>query len=109
MKKLLFLIVVLLGVTSCGPHMYTTRSSGRDNVSYVIVLKSDTKYENVSVIIDGKVFPIEKLYKEKAARKAHPIITTPGKHHIKVMSADSTLVDEKVFLGLQETKEIVLR
>ena len=109
MKFILFFIIALLGATSCGPHMYSTRSTGQDNVSFIIVLNSDTKYKNVSVIVDGHTFSIEKLYKVKSARKAHPVITTPGKHHIKVVSGSTTLIDEKVFLGLQETKKIILR
>jgi hypothetical protein len=41
-------------------------------------------------------------------RKAHPFVTTPGKHLIKVVSKGKTLVEENVFLGLQETRKIIL-
>lgn len=109
MKKILFFMMLMICATACSPHMYSTRSSGQDNASFIVVLRSDTKYENVSVIIDGKSFPIDKIYKVKLARKTHPIITTPGKHHIKVISGETTLIDEKVFLGLQETKKIILK
>ncbi len=101
-------MLLLMCTTACGPHMYSSRSSGQDNVSFVIVLQSDVKYKDVSVIIDGEISHLDKIYKVKAARKAHPIITTPGKHHIKVVSGKKVLIDDSVFLGLQETKKIIL-
>ena len=88
--------------------MYNTYSAGKDNTSFIIVLTNGQAFENVSVIVDEKSFPIEKVYKVKAARKAIPVITTPGKHQVKVVSNGKTLVDEKVVIGLQETKKIVL-
>ena len=108
MKKLLVLILVVVGISACSPHMYNTYSAGKDNTSFIIVLTNGQEYENVSVIVDEKSFPIEKVYKVKAARKALPVITTPGKHQVKVVSNGKTLVDEQVVIGLQETKKIVL-
>ena len=112
MKKriVLWCVAIAAVFTSCGPHMYKTQSGGQDNVSYIIVLKEYGSYENVSVILDDKVFyPYGKVYKVKNKRKAHPIIVEPGRHNIKVAVDDVLLTDEDVFLGLQETKSIVLR
>lgn len=110
MKKivLLFAAVVAFAFSSCGPHMYKTQSSGKDNVSYIIVLTESDYYENVTVVIDGTSHPYGKVYKVKAKRKAHPIITEPGRHNVKVVVNGSVVTDENVFLGLQETKMIVL-
>lgn len=108
MKKILLILIVAV-LSSCSPYMYSTRSAGKDNTSFVIVLTDGYEYDNVTVDIDGQTFQVEKVYKLKAARKAHPIIITPGKHKIKVLQADNVLVEENIFLGLQETKKVVLR
>jgi hypothetical protein len=89
--------------------MYNTYSAGKDNTSFIIVVTGGQSYENVSVIVDGNTFAIDQVYKVKAIRKAHPVITTPGKHQIKVVSNGKTLLEESIFLGLQETKKIVLQ
>lgn len=109
MRKILILAMVVIGLSACGPHMYSTNSAGKDNESFIVVLTSGLDYENVSVIVDGKTFPIEKIYNVKSKRKVHPVITAPGKHEIEVVSNGNTLVKESVFLGLQETKKIVLK
>lgn len=109
MKKILILALTIVGLSACSPHMYSTYSAGKDNTSFIIVLTNGQAYENVSVMVDGKAFPIEKVYKVKAKRKVHPVITSPGKHEIEVVSNGKTLVKESVFLGLQETKKIVLQ
>lgn len=112
MKKIIllsFTAIIVLAFSSCGPHMYKTQSSGKDNVSYIIVLKESGDYDNVSVVVDDKAYPYGKVYKVKAKRKAHPVIIEPGKHNVKVIVDGTVMTDENVFLGLQETKMIVLR
>lgn len=109
MKKILIVILVVVGLSACSSHMYSTSSAGKDNESFIIVLTEGQAYGNISVIVDGETFPIEKVYKVKSSRKALPLITTPGKHEIEVVSDGNTLIKERVFLGLQETKKIVLR
>ena len=109
MKKILILAIILTGLSACSHHMYNTYSAGKDNVSFITVLTAGQSYEDVSVNVDGQNFPIEKVYPVKATSKAHPIITTPGKHHIKVVSKGKTLMEESVMIGLQETKKIVLQ
>jgi len=109
MKKIIMLVLTIVGLSACSPHMYNTYSAGKDNASFITVVTNGPYYEDVSVIVDGKAFPIEKVYKVKATRKAHPVITTPGQHQIVVVSKGKTLVKENVYLGLQETKKIVLQ
>jgi len=109
MKKILTLVLAIVGLSACSPHMYNTTSSGKDNESFIVVLTEDQSFKDVSVIVDGKAFPIETVYKVKASRKAHPVIIFPGKHKVEVVSAGKTLVDENIFIGLQETKKIVLK
>ena len=107
MKKLLIWFMAVAGLSACGPHMYTTYSSGKENASYIIVVGNQS-YTNVSVVVDGKSFQIDKVYQLKATRKANPVITSPGKHQITVVANGKTVLTENVFLGLQETKKIVL-
>lgn len=112
MRKIILLSVVVLVaaiITSCGPHTYATKSSGKDNASYVIVLKEAGDYGNVTVMVDDQAYPYGKVYRVKTKRKAHPVIIEPGKHNIKVISNGTVMTDENVFIGLQETKTIILR
>ena len=108
MKKIIIFILALFAFGACGPHQYSTRSAGQDNSSFVVVVTNGQEYENVSVIVDGTSYPIEKVYKLKAIRKAHPVVITPGKHQIQVVSGNNILTDENIFIGLQETKKIIL-
>ena len=109
MRKFLFIVIAAFTLTSCGPKMYSTRQAGKDNVSYVIVLTAGQEYSNVIVEIDGQAYPVEKVYKEKVARKAPQIIIEPGKHNIKVISNGQVIINENIFIALQETKKIVLQ
>ena len=109
MKKILLLAIVVVGLSYCSPHMYNTSSSGKDNSSFIIILADNQGYDNVSVIVDGKTFPIEKVYKVKDSRKAHPVTISPGKHKLEVMSSGKKIVEENIYIGLQETKKIVLK
>lgn len=109
MKKIFILAIIALGITSCGPNMYSTHSAGKDNESFIVVLTNGPAYENVSVVVDGETFPVETVYKVKSKRKAQPVVTTPGKHQIVVVSDGKILVKESAFLGLQETKLIILQ
>lgn len=112
MKKIIlfsFALVFAAAFSSCGRQMYNTQSAGKDNVSFVIVLLESGSFNNVSVVIDDQTFPYDNVQKIKNKRKAQPIITEPGKHHIKVIADGRIMTDENVFLGLQETKIIVLR
>lgn len=107
MKSILVIAMVLI-FSSCGPHLYKTMSGGQENVSYILVLQKGSSQEDVSLFIDDKVYPVEKVYSEKKKRKAQPFVTSPGKHKIRVVSGGKMVYEENAFLGLQETKKIVL-
>ena len=109
MKKVLIFLLAVVWLSACSPHMYNTNSAGKDNLSFIVVLTEGQSFDDVSVIVDGKIFPIEKVYKVKASRKAHPVTISPGKHKLEVVSAGKTLIEENIFIGLQETKKIVLK
>ena len=68
-------------------------------------------YENstVNVDVDGVKYIVENVYSLKNKINNEPIVITPGKHLVKVMLNDSIIVQENIFIGLQETKKIILR
>lgn len=101
------LLVLVVSLSSCGA--YKTYSAGQSNESFIMVLTEKKPYKYVTVVVDGKHYPVDRVYKVKTKRKATPIVIEPGKHDIKVVVDGKVIVEEKVFLGLQETKKIVLR
>lgn len=102
--------MIVIGVTSCNTSKwYNTTSASKDNISYVIVLSDNSDYSNVEVQIDEEK-PIQREVKTlKLKRKAEPVIITPGKHKVRVINNGKVVVEENIFIGLQETKKIVLR
>ena len=109
MKKILFICFAAILTASCGRGLYTSSSAGKDNVSYITVLTEGPAFNGVTVVVDGTDYPYGRVYTMKMKRKAQPVIITPGKHNIKVVIAGKVLVEEHVFIGLQETKQIILR
>ena len=108
MKNIFVIVFIAMLSTSC-THMYNTKSGSKDNVSYIVVLKEAGQYNDVSIVVDDKTYQYGKVYKVKSKRKASPLITTPGKHSVKVIVDGKTVTEENVFMGLQETKTIVLK
>ena len=105
-------LLACLMLPSCGPHMYKTMSSGTDDVAYVIVIKENTdrtSYDDVQLVIDGSTCFYGKVYKQKAKRKAPVVRVKPGKHNLRVVIDGIVHADETVFLGLQETKTVLIR
>ena len=101
-------LILAVGLTACGPHMYSTRSNGQDDTSYLIVVRNEKSYTSVVVTIDDASYTIDKIYKTKNTRKAKPILITPGKHHVVVEADGVKVKDENIFIGLQETHKIIL-
>ena len=110
MKQLFFAIIAILCFSGCGKHMYSTMSSGKENQSFVIVLRQEQNYPSgVTVVVDDKEhFTVEKVFKMKFQRKARPVVITPGKHSIQVLFEGKELYRDEIFIGLQETKKVIL-
>ncbi|MGL5938263.1 MAG: hypothetical protein ACRCZY_02385 [Phocaeicola sp.] len=107
MKHLIPLLLLVLSLSSCGA--YKTYSGGLADESYIIVLREGKSYDNVVVVVDGKSTTVQKIYKVEAKRKALPIVIEPGKHTVQVNVNGKTISNETVFIGLRETKQIILR
>jgi uncharacterized protein (DUF427 family) len=107
----LVVIVMAMSFAGCGKGLYTTSSSGQDNVGYITVITDGKTLRDadVNVVVDGKAYSYGVVYTTKMKRKASSVAVEPGKHNIKVTLAGEVLADEDVFLGLQQTKQFVLR
>jgi len=106
---LTFVSAIAVVLNSCGT-MYKTQSSGKENASYIVVVKESGRslYNNVTVVVDGYMYPYGDVVKAK--RRAHPVIVEPGRHNVKVVMVNGAVVfDENIFIGLQETRMVVLR
>lgn len=106
----LLLILAVVGLVGCR-NTYQTLSSGKENQSFVLITTDNDQYRNnIMVIIDNNApVLVEKIFKTKKQLQAKPIVTTPGKHTIKITKEGKVIYEELVFLGLQETKKIVLQ
>ncbi len=112
MKKLLqfsALALLVAALASCSKQQYRTYSGGQDHVSYVAVLTDGPKYKGISVVVDGKAYPYGKVYKVKAKQKAPAVTIEPGKHNVKIVLDDRVLAEEDIFIGLQQTKQFILK
>jgi hypothetical protein len=115
MRKIIFLFLVALGLcaglSSCA-NTYRTQSRGLDNVSFVTVLCEGAVHYyagSVVVTVDGVEYPYDNVRKVKHKIKASRIAIEPGRHRIGVSVDGETVVEEDVFLGLQESKVFVLK
>lgn len=111
MNKIIIILISLIAITisSCGVT-YNTQSGGLSDVGYIIVL-SDQKamQENVVLHLDGKSYPINKVYKTAKYQKAKPIITSPGQHKVEVSVNGEPVFNQNILIGLQETRKIILQ
>lgn len=108
--KYLFISLLALLMVSCSPHQYKTMSSGKDDVSFVIILTEGGSYsQGVNLIVDdNQTHAVNKVYKQKMQRKAPVFKVSPGKHNLKITQNGNTIFDQNVVIGLQETRKIVL-
>ena len=99
----------LLTVGSCRAYVGTF-SSGKANISNILLLRDYGSHAKKAIIQIDEQEPIKlkKIKKEAKSYKAKPYPITPGKHHLKVIVKGKTLVDEQIFLGVQETKKIMI-
>ncbi len=55
MKQLFFAIIAVLCFSGCGKHMYSTMSSGKDNQSFIIVLRQDQAFQGSRLLLMIKI------------------------------------------------------
>lgn len=110
MKKYIILLVLAAATMVGCRNTYQTLSAGKENESFILITTDKDEYrENITVVVDnGTPILVEKVFKTKKQLQAKPITITPGKHTIKVLKNGQTIYEQAVFLGLQETKKIVL-
>ena len=108
MTNLIFILFVIV-LSSCGPHMYSTRSTGLNDEAFIIVLSDNKDYSNVEIEINGIRQEVSKVYRIKDARKAYPIPIATGKQKVIIYNKNKKILEQELFLGLQETRKILLR
>ena len=109
MKKAIVLslmAIMALALSSCASKSY---SSGKEDVSFIMVLKESSYYRNVIVVVDSIEYRYKNVRYVQNKVNARTIAITPGKHNIKVIAGGRVVKDEMVFIGVQETKTLILR
>ncbi|MBN2425032.1 MAG: hypothetical protein JXR46_12160 [Calditrichaceae bacterium] len=100
---LIFLTILLL--FTCGDYGYIQETKQIQTESF-LSFKGDL--EGVLVNIDGeKEFVPEANQDDFSDKYIYKI--TPGTHRIKVYKNNTLIIDEKFYIGNQETKEIIVR
>jgi hypothetical protein len=102
MKKIIFSSLLLFFLFSCGFYGHREQSKQISNECY---LSFTGNLENVSVAIDEaeQFFPI-KNNESFSSDNLYKI--SPGNHRIQVYKNDKLIIDEKFYLGSQETKKV---
>jgi hypothetical protein len=105
MKKLLFFTLVLFFLYSCGTYGHKEQSKQISTESYI---SFSGNVENVTVVVDQGESFIPKANTESLS-KDHLYSVSPGTHSIQVYKNDELIIDEKFYIGNQETKEITIQ
>lgn len=107
----MILTIALMGLLSACVTTYKTQYGGKEDKASILILSADQgrEFSDVLVYIDGREYPVEKVYPEKNYKKAIPIVVYAGKHKITVKKDAEVLLFQNIFLGVQETRKIILR
>lgn len=108
----LVLSLALPFIFSCGPNMYHTSASAKEDVAYIVVLAQDvvnTKKLDVLLEIDGLSYPVSRVFKAKDERKALPFELSPGKHSVALFVNGQEYSREEIIVGVQETRKIIIK
>lgn len=108
MKRLIYLFIFTLFVTSCTG--YRTSSSGIENKGYINIVGNTSVYKNVIVTIDEKNSFETKVNKEHATiPKGNILEVSTGSHIIQVHHKGNLIFQKKVLISNGQTRKIVLQ
>ena len=110
MKRIIILTIALIGLTAC-VTTYKTQYGGKEDKAAILVLSADQgrEFSDIVVNIDGRDYNVEKVYPEKKYQKAAPIMVYAGKHKITIKKDNEVLLMQNIFIGVQETRKIIIR
>ncbi|MDC1106826.1 hypothetical protein OAT16_08970 [Prolixibacteraceae bacterium] len=113
MKKIIYIMTLLLVGVSCRNTYVATTSGIAENASIILITErvNHKKYNKGEVLmqVDGETYTIDKVEKEKRAIKAKKLPVKQGKHHVVITLNGEVVIDTQVFIGRNETRKIVLR
>lgn len=111
MKRIIILTITLMSVLSACVTTYKTQYGGKEDKASILILSADDgrDFSDVLVIIDGKEYNVDKVYPEKKYLKAVPIVIYAGKHKITIKKDAEVLLMQNIFIGVQETRKIIIR
>lgn len=90
---------------------YKSQYGGKEDKAYILVLSADDgrSFSDISIEVDGKIYPVDKVYTEKKYQKATPIAVYAGKRKVKIQNGSEVLLIQTIFVGVQETRKIIIR
>jgi hypothetical protein len=111
MKRIIVLTIALIGLLSACVTTYKTQYGGKEDKASILILSADggREFSDIVVNIDGKEYEVDKVYSEKKYQKALPIVIYAGKHKITIKKDAEVLLMQNIFIGVQETRKIIIR
>ena len=110
MKKLLnlFALAIIVAVIAC--KGVKTLSTGLDNQSYLVFIKTAGDYPNgVEVTVDDKnTFTAKVNTVQFKPSRDNVYALASGKHTVSVKSDGAVIYKQEIFVSTQETKKITL-
>jgi outer membrane usher protein FimD/PapC len=106
----LLLVSAIIGLTFSACTGMKATVSGLENEGYLEFVSSVTKYSNRVEVYVGERSPFyAKVFMEKPNRtKTERYAIPPGTHDVRVRYNGMDIYQQKVFIGAQETRKIVL-
>lgn len=108
MKKIYFIVVLAIILTSCGG--IKTLSSGLENEAFLEFVGKPNDYEGgLNVTVDDKTSFVAELNKNKSTKtKGVVYAISTGTHMVSVTYKNKLLYKKQIFISSQETKKIIL-
>lgn len=111
MKKILFLLGLVVMLFSC-KTTYVSSSTGLDDNAHIKVVKANSSKNSftgvLTLVIDEQEFALPKIYLDKRSMKAATTPITPGKHQIIIKDGQKVVYNKSLFIDKRETRKIIL-
>lgn len=108
---MIVLTIALMGVLSACVTTYKTQYGGKEDKASILILSADggREFSDLVVTVDGLDYDVKTVYSEKQSHKAVPIVINAGKRKLTVKKDGRVLLMQQIFIGVQETRKIIIR